>query len=403
MEIEQVCAEIKKKMEKTDWTGLWPDFKPVPYCIYNKEKVCLFNHPVFPGFEGQPAVFDWEEQFVGSTLILYKDYPTAIVSIDQEICVNYLYTVLIHEIFHGYQTTIDEKRFPDELKGVSYPLSIENISLRIKERRILFDAFEEKDPEKKMKSLQTFCFFRNKREAILKGDIDYEYRLESVEGPACYVKFQAIKTLEENLSDSCLQFYRQSLLDSQETNLHLRKSCYVSGLFLCLLLDQIDEKWKESFVRSDLTLYEFVLSYIDSNFTQVNEEALIASEEACQVYQYVYQQKNKKIQEFKNSDGYKLTIEGDMKATFFDPINMVNVGNRLLHRYFVKLQINQQDYLINQPALIYYGDNFLQFNRLQLNLPHKPLLQNGFISIEGIGSIPGKYKEDGMSLHLTVE
>ncbi|WP_041053847.1 hypothetical protein [Jeotgalibacillus campisalis] len=401
MEMEQVCAEIRKKVIETNWSRLWPGFKPVAYCIYNQEKVYLFNHPAFQNLDGQAVVFDWEEQFVGDTLILYKDYPTAIVRWDQNTFVNDLYQVLVHEIFHGYQTIIDEKWFPDELTGVCYPLLVENIDLRMKERKLLNEAYKEKNPVKKMQCLQAFRFFRTRREAILKQDIEYEYLMESVEGPAYYVKFQAANHMDDTSAEKCLQFYRQMLLDPQKTNLHLRKSCCISGLFICLLMDQLDEKWKDIFVDSDLTLYEFFSLYIDSPL-QVNAKERRASEEACQAYEYVYQQKNKKIQEFSNSSGYKLTIEGDMRATFFDPINMVNVGNKLLHRYFVKLQINQKDYLINQPALIYYSDNILHFNRLQLNLTQKPVLMNGFISIEGIGSIPGSYKEDGRSLHLTV-
>jgi len=402
MNIDQICQEIKMKMGQINWHSYWPNFKPVAYSIYNKDHVFLFNHPAFSD-QNEPSRFEWEEQFVGDTLILFKDYPTAIVNIDRYQSFNQLFAVLMHELFHGYQSLMDETRFPDELSAVSYPLEIENIELRTKERYCLDQALHEEEPNKRMGHLQAFVEYRTKRESILKDSIQYEYMIESVEGPAWYIELLALVEVGDHTFADQLTPYRHSLLDAYESNLHLRRSCYSSGLFMCLLLEKLDPQWKGIFIQSELSLYQLLTHYIDQDHVMKQEENEDQSHQANKVYHYVHQQKSKKIDEFDQCGGYKLMIEGDMKATFFDPMNMINVGDKLLHRYFVKLQINQQDYLINQPALAHHRENILQVDRLQLNLQHKPIFDNGVITIDGIGAIRGNYTENGSSLHLTVQ
>jgi len=83
VEAALISDELKEKIDQTDWQAFWPGFKPVAYCIYDHEKIYLFNHPVLPGSFEKPYSFPWNEQFVGDTLILYKDYPTAIVNVER--------------------------------------------------------------------------------------------------------------------------------------------------------------------------------------------------------------------------------------------------------------------------------------------------------------------------------
>ena len=51
--------------------------------VYDKNNVYLFNHPKFITQSSYaPKILKWNQQFVGNTLILYDDYPTAIVDMD---------------------------------------------------------------------------------------------------------------------------------------------------------------------------------------------------------------------------------------------------------------------------------------------------------------------------------
>ncbi|SFS61044.1 hypothetical protein [Paenibacillus sp. 453mf] len=121
----------------------WYGFQKVAYAIYNSSEVFLFHHPKF-----QNQTFHklgWDRTFAGNTVIMYEHYPTAIVNIEGIKDMASIKSFLVHELFHGFQYLREEKRFPDELLGVTYPLLEENVELRSRERQCLFDALEARD------------------------------------------------------------------------------------------------------------------------------------------------------------------------------------------------------------------------------------------------------------------
>src|SRR5699024_1975486 len=124
-----------------------------------------------------------DDRFIGCTLILYLDYPTAIVDLELYRDQASLYSILVHELFHGFQYIKGEKRFADEVMGVTYPLSKENIQLRSQERLYLYRAVLEKDRTKKRQYLATFISLREKRETIIGEYLVYENLTETIEGP----------------------------------------------------------------------------------------------------------------------------------------------------------------------------------------------------------------------------
>ncbi|MGG0461547.1 hypothetical protein [Priestia aryabhattai] len=67
---------------------------------------------------------------MGNTLILFDGYPTAIA--DMELYDDYegLFSILIHELFHGNQYIKSEKRFPDEMLGITYPFTYCEVGLK---------------------------------------------------------------------------------------------------------------------------------------------------------------------------------------------------------------------------------------------------------------------------------
>lgn len=161
IDLYQLMDEINTTITNRYWEG----FKPVAYAIYNEEKVFLFNHPnymsKFPTF----VVLSWDDRFVGDTLILFEDYPTAIVNFDIISDFAELFSLLIHELFHGYQHLQGEKRFPDEILGITYPLTRENIELRNRERISLYRAVLSNQEEE----IIQFFSIREKRKRANRG------------------------------------------------------------------------------------------------------------------------------------------------------------------------------------------------------------------------------------------
>ncbi|MFB1081814.1 peptide ABC transporter permease [Jeotgalibacillus sp. JSM ZJ347] len=389
--------ELKSQLESADLNQIWPDFKLTAYALYNLEYVYLFNHPICQG-KDEPLIFEWDKRFVGNTLILFKDVPTAIVNVEKPGSFEGNYATLVHELFHGYQTLMDEKRFPDELLGVQYPLLEENISLRLEERTVLRAAIDAISEHDRLAQLKRFVVLREQRRELLGESLHYENLIETIEGPAWYAEMKAYASLHEGIDvEGC---YKEKLLQHEEAELHLRKSCYSSGLALCLLLDELYPEWKHQYFHEEYTLYECIkekTGLCDGNSSQCEYSM---QREASRIYRMVQESRLKTIQSFSNYDGYQLTIEGPMRAVFFDPMNMVNIDHQLLHQYFVTMQIQEQEYLINQPALTHYSESILHADKLQLNLTEKPLVRNRTINIPGIGDFHGDMVEDGKKLTL---
>src|SRR5699024_8554164 len=146
----------------------WTGFECVACALYYKNFVYLLTHP---NMTKEPKrdyqILKRDDQFVGCTLILYHDYPTAIVDLDLYKDYASLYTIVVHELFHDFQYTKEENRFADEILGITYPLLKGNIELRNRERTYLYRAVLEKDRMKKKQLLTTFIALREKRATII--------------------------------------------------------------------------------------------------------------------------------------------------------------------------------------------------------------------------------------------
>ncbi|MFE4243824.1 hypothetical protein [Peribacillus butanolivorans] len=158
---------ISQDIVNANLDNYWSGFESVAYALYDKSYVYLFNHPrMKKNQQNNYQILNWDEQFNGCTLILYNDYPTAIVNIELYEDYKSLYSILVHELFHGFQYVKCETRFANEIMGITYPLSKQNVELRNQERTNLFSAVLENNIIKKKLYLNTFIALREKRAAI---------------------------------------------------------------------------------------------------------------------------------------------------------------------------------------------------------------------------------------------
>src|SRR5699024_3723440 len=100
----------------------------------------------------------------------------------------------------------------------------------------LYRAVLEKDRIKKKQLLTTFISLREKRTYIINNHLLYENSIETIEGPAWYVELKAYFKKGQQAYNQVLKSYGQQLMDDFESTSNVRKSCYSSGLFICLLL-----------------------------------------------------------------------------------------------------------------------------------------------------------------------
>ncbi|OZU87611.1 hypothetical protein CIL03_16110 [Virgibacillus indicus] len=393
-------SRIFQDLEEVNLENYWPGFKSVAFAFYDSSRVYLFNHPKFKSNQQNNfQTLKRDEQFNGCTLIMYEEYPTAIADLKLYGDYEGLYSILVHELFHGFQYLQGEKRFPNELKGISYPLLKENVELRSQERAMLYRAMLEKNSIKKKNYLNTFIALREKRAANNNDYILYEKLVETIEGPAWYIELKAYaekSTLEYN---AILKKYGQDLIDKYESTSDIRKSCFSSGLAMCLLLDDFLPDWKGSFWNKEETLYDMLKQFSD-NYGKIADVTISAeTEEAINL---VRQNRKKQIENFEQQAGITLYIEGEITVKAFDPMNIVSFKDKLLHKNFIKVRMNNKDYFIQQPAIAYCNGGLLNITKLHLNLKDNPIENSDSLTVDGIGVINGRYKKQEGILHLYV-
>ncbi|MFJ7513286.1 hypothetical protein ACIQW7_28340 [Peribacillus simplex] len=391
---------ISQDLVNANLDNYWSGFESVAYALYDKSYVYLFNHPrMKKNQQNNYQILNWDEQFNGCTLILYNDYPTAIVNIELYEDYKSLYSILVHELFHGFQYVKGETRFANEIMGITYPLSKENVELRNQERTNLFSAVLENNIIKKKLYLNTFIALREKRAAKFNNYLLYENLIETFEGPALYVELKAYSEKTPIAYKSVLKKYGQHLMDKYESTSDIRKSCYSSGLFMCLLLDEFSPGWKESFWGKEETLYD-IFKQLSDDFIKISNVEI--SPETEEVIHFAIQNKKNTFENFEQQKGIHLFIKGEITAKSFDPMNIVPFENMLLHKNFIKVRINNEDYLVQQPVIAYCKGGLQNIIKLHLILKNNPIENVDSLTIDGIGEIKGRYEKQENVLHLYV-
>lgn len=171
-------------------------------------------------------------------------------------------------------------------------------------------------------------------------------------------------------------------------------------MFICLLLDKLSPGWHESFFQSNLSLYEFFSRKIQlENNHYIKVEI---SKETDEMIEFVNDQREQEFGQFIHKPGYHLLIEGSMKVNAFDPMNIVLSAKKVLHRNFIKLIINNEEYLFQYPVITYFNHNWQNIYQLQIILNQEPVSMKDCLLIDGVGKIKGEYtkNKDGYFLRL---
>jgi uncharacterized C2H2 Zn-finger protein len=401
--MKKYLDRISQDMEEANWEGYWVGFELVAYALYNSSHVYLFNHPKFNDKQlGNYQTLKRNEQFNGCTLILFEEYPTAIV--DLELFNDYegLYSTLVHELFHGYQSIKGEKRFPDEMKGITYPLTKENVELRNQERFNLFHALMENDAVRKKQYLYSFVALREQRALLIHEHLLYENLIETVEGPAWHVELKAYTEKSSLPYRSVLQKYGQDLLDKYESTSNIRRGCYSSGLFMCLLLDELSPGWGESFLESEETLYDFFKLH-SGDYLNLPIVHLNISSDTEDAIHFALSHREKEFEKFHEQKGVHLHIIGEMTAKAFDPMNIISLEERLLHKNFLKVRIHDEEFLFRQPVMAYCKSGTRNINQLHLILKNTPIENMDSLKIEGVGEMKGRIVKQENIYYLYIQ
>ncbi|WP_404293813.1 hypothetical protein LG276_05840 [Cytobacillus kochii] len=372
----------------------WPHFIASPYAYYNHESVYLYQHPQF---NGQEVILPWNNQFTGSTSIIFENEATAVVDINN-LNKEEVYATLIHELFHCHQYHMKEKRFPNELVGIAYPLDRENIQWRIQERECLNRALSIKNINKQREAIQAFIYWREKRKEQYNELVQYEGHIETIEGPAFFIEFLAYKDIVNQTDELVLERYLKSLTDYSIMTNSIRHSCYPSGLAICLLLEKFSPKWKEELFEHQLTIYEILQKEFEPIARAPKKMHLAYSLD--NLIREAEMNKEIEISSFKKTNGLLLTLIGKGRIQQFDPMNIIQSHKNFLHKNGMTIRLQEQSIYFSQPVLALTENGLNDVLQLQFVIDHPPEQTIDGIFIEGIGHFLGEIKQVGNNIQI---
>lgn len=366
--IERV-KELEKDLNSIDYNKLWKGFSKTKYAIYN-DKIFYINDNsrIDISLIKEDSFYrgNTDERFIGNTAIKINGEYVAIWNeeyISKDMDNKRLASLIIHEMFHCYQMANGEKRFPNEMLGIDYPITVQNIRLRMLERQYLLDACIENDKEKKMELLTLFYNVRDERENLIGKVMDYEKALESLEGTAVYVEFKALAQLTQDDEKLLLKKYVEGFAEISEENLKIRGSTYIQGLLLGLIADKYILNWQSELFNSEEFLSDFTRVKLDIKEIKVNHKE--QDLEGIKKYIDIWEERRDSLfDEFERKDKSD-SLEEDFQITGFDPMNIVKRDNEMIHQNFLRIKIGEAEQVIKGPVKAIIGSNFFDVKRIE--------------------------------------
>jgi hypothetical protein len=322
----ELYQELSKKLNRINFELLWPGFKRYEFAIYTSEKVQFANGEI-----------PWDERFIGNTAIHYDGSYIAIWNVEHGFMKNdsgdidILAANIVHEMFHAYQYENGENRWPKDLITIKYPNDIENFSLKFEENKILADAFEQQDLEKKRTLLNYFCGIRHKRESIIGTMFECEYLTETAEGMAEYIGMLALKMLSQTKYTNKVMAYLKMLREHTAIQVNIRKISYYCGPIILLVAKDVGINIIHSISNEAETIFRIISHSLSPRLPDnlhYEPNIKVIAEETKNL-------KRKEIEQFLEQKRIEQT--GNFFISGYDPMNMFSIDGYIFCKTFVKL------------------------------------------------------------------
>lgn len=367
-DIESLLVQLKAD-------DLWAGFKIYPYAIYDSSNYYLVTDSKITDLESlTPTIYrgKTDERFVGNTAIAYDERFIAIwdAKTTGEIKSEQLTAMIIHEMFHAFQSEKGEKRFPNELLGISYPLTVDYLMMRHRERSYLLKACTAENKTLQLKLLAQFFQLRIQRQQHLGEYLDYEKAIESVEGTAVYVEFKALQKLTAN--GTSLAEYLKGYHTISKEQLNIRLSSYNQGLLLSLIADRLLGKWQADFMKSQEYLSDFILKSLENRLnsamtTTLDSLAVYDSNDESLLKACLHEWEAERNEIFAQFERTKKgqTILGPIKATGIDPMNITMKGPMVIHKNFLRIKDGEEEKVLDGPVKTEIGHHLFDIQRIE--------------------------------------
>lgn len=314
---------VNETIDEIDFDKIWSGFSKFNFALYDKKNI-YFKDEVIP----------YDNRFLGNTSIEYNGEYIAIWHVENPCQADsqILAADLVHEMFHAFQRTHNENRYPNDLLMLDYPDNAENYAVRHMENLILADALLSTDLSIKKELLKNYLSARKYRENLIGDIIKQEYCAETIEGIAEYVGSKALKQISHEKYTKRVNGFIENLKTLDNRFFDTRRLSYYTGAVLCILLSEVGISAHHKIGETEKPLFSLIAesSKAEKPVVNINIANLFEKANSCT------NDKKSKFNDFFMTTREK--VEGDYFICGYDPMNMIKMNNMILCSHFVMLK-----------------------------------------------------------------
>ncbi len=323
MKMTDLYQTLSDKIKQVDLDKIYKGFKSYPFALYDAKTIYLENETI-----------PWNEAFIGNTAITYEGKTMAIWDLRYQIEDTDIFaSKLIHEMFHVHQLKNSESRFPNELKGLDYKYDELGMSLKILETICLQKSIQKNEKEE----FNRFLAYRRHRESLYPENLDYESKIEVVEGTARYVELLALKQFDQKKYSDELERILSGL-SIHPDYIPVRIASYNIGACILIACDKYGIPIENQIFGNNTTYSEKLLKNIKPEEPALSPNAIDLS--FVEEYNRRIEANIAKILEAKCQKTIGEQITG------LDPMNTYKIGIRLYCKNFIRIRKEERDLFI---------------------------------------------------------
>lgn len=335
-DLKKIHQAITDRLHRLEFSRLWPSFHLFPFALYN-DKFVEFGSQTIP----------FSTTFVGNTAIKWQESWLAIWDVKTSLIeeIDLLTAKIVHEMFHAYQFEQQEGRFPNEFQGMNYGYSDHNLSIKYQENLLLTKLIESFSSEK----WQEFLEIRTSRKKLFPNQVEYENKVEVVEGMAQYIEMLVLRHLNYALFEKQWQSLLERLFNKFNL-LNIRHHSYDVGSIILFIIMQNNIEVKHTIGKENQTIFDQISANVDPKniVFKPNPEITILIKEHLEKRQ---QTMHSLIQNNQKQEG-SFSIRG------FDPLNAFIIDDFMYNPNFLMIEKNGENELIKGPVVCELSGEF---------------------------------------------